>query len=137
MRPALIDLRLQHNNNNNNYANENDVPTTRALCVHMNAACPVLSCRSSGGAVKASGVTVAHSDTAWKAKIASSSLSKCDCFHPSRSGQSYLADLAFNGLTCSTATPCCDEPAKRVSLTDAGSCSNRAVVTSGESYPAL
>jgi hypothetical protein len=60
-----------------------------------------------GGAVKAAGTEVLHSDAAWFYRFNANQLSCCDCFHPSAAGQDTLGRLAFSGLTCSRLNPCC------------------------------
>jgi hypothetical protein len=60
-----------------------------------------------GGALKAAGTEVLHSDAAWFYRFSANQLSCCDCFHPSAAGQDTLGRLAFSGLTCSRTNPCC------------------------------
>jgi len=62
-----------------------------------------------GGAVKATGVTMAYSDATWKYRFTSSQLNCCDCFHPSPSGQNAAARILFNGLTCRGQDDCCQD----------------------------
>jgi lysophospholipase L1-like esterase len=84
-----------------------------------------------GGVMKASGSTLVYSDATWRYKFASSQLSCCDCFHPSRTGQDTLARIAREGLRC-TGSPdtCCRDTGN--SVTD-GRCST--TDTSGTFYP--
>ena len=66
-----------------------------------------------GGGAKAPKTTIVYSAAPWFYKFSSAQISCCDCFHPSGLGQNTLAALIKNGLTCSTASPCCkdsDEP---------------------------
>lgn len=90
--------------------------------VAAGATVPVNSTFGTGGVVKASSVQIQVTDAVGKGKFnyknASGDvlLSKCECFHPTRYGQDYLADLVWNGLTCSTATPCCDDTANNTSI---------------------
>ncbi|MGH9313344.1 MAG: hypothetical protein ACRD1S_09110 [Vicinamibacterales bacterium] len=85
-----------------------------------------------GGAVKAAGVTVAFSDAPWRYKFSSNQLSCCDCYHPSRAGQNVASRILFEGLTCTTAEPCCRDTGD--SLAD-GRCA--ATDTDGRFYPGL
>ena len=36
-------------------------------------------------------------------------LSVCECYHPSKFGQNQLASSLWDGVTCSTRTPCCND----------------------------
>jgi len=62
-----------------------------------------------GGAVKATGTTVAYTDAPWFYRFRSEQLSCCDCFHPSGLGQDALARMLKGGLTCSRTNPCCKD----------------------------
>ncbi len=49
-------------------------------------------------------------------------LSVCECFHPSKYGQNLLAGFLWDGVACSTATPCCDDSVEGDSNSDRGLC---------------
>jgi len=49
-------------------------------------------------------------------------LSVCECFHPSKYGQNLLANLLWNGVTCSEKTPCCDDSIESDTDYDRGLC---------------
>jgi len=56
-------------------------------------------------------------------------LSVCECFHPSKYGQNLLAALLWNGLACSTTTPCCNDSLEGDSDYNRGLC--KKYLTSG------
>lgn len=60
-----------------------------------------------GGATRAGGTSISHSDAPWFYKFNADQISCCDCFHPSALGQDTLARLALDGLSCSKTAPCC------------------------------
>jgi len=62
-----------------------------------------------GGAVKAAGVQLIFSDSVWVSPLNPGDVSCCDCFHASVQGQQKLANAAFNGVTCTSQTPCCTD----------------------------
>lgn len=85
-----------------------------------------------GGAVKATGVSMAFSDAPWKYKFSSSQLSCCDCFHPSRAGQNNLSRILMRGLTCGGRDACCNDTGDPVAD---GRCAS--VLTDGTYIPGL
>jgi hypothetical protein len=90
--------------------------------VAAGATVPTNSTFGTGGVVKASGVSIQVTDAVANAKLnyknasGQVQVSKCECFHPTRYGQDHIADMIWNGLTCSSATPCCDDVANFTSL---------------------
>lgn len=62
---------------------------------------------SATGAVKEQDVVIRYGEGSFYYKIQSNDLSCCDCFHPSDLGQAKLAEFGWNGLQCSSSTPCC------------------------------
>jgi hypothetical protein len=62
---------------------------------------------SANGAVKAADVQLMHTDAPSHLKLTAGDLSCCDCVHPSDQLQEKLADIAWRGLQCSAAMPCC------------------------------
>jgi lysophospholipase L1-like esterase len=101
---------------------------------------PINTTFGTGGVVKASGVSVQVTNAVGQGKLNYKNaagnvlLSKCDCFHATRAGQDYIADLVWNGLTCSAATPCCDDALNSTSLLK-GKCTY--VKTDGSRVPGL
>ena len=104
------------------------------------ATVPVNATFGTGGVVKASGVNVQVTDAVGQAKLNYKNaagkvlISKCDCFHATKAGQDMLADLVWNGLTCSAATPCCND-ALNTTSTLKGKCTY--VKTDGSRVPGL
>jgi hypothetical protein len=56
-------------------------------------------------------------------------LSVCECFHPSKYGQNTLASSLWDGVACSTTTPCCNDSVEGDSDYNKGLCVN--TTTSG------
>ncbi|HTC24760.1 MAG TPA: hypothetical protein VK688_10370, partial [Gemmatimonadales bacterium] len=73
---------------------------------------------SGNGVVKAADVQLLHTDAASHLKLVAGDLSYCDCVHPSDQLQEKLADIAWRGLQCSAAAPCCADTGDP--LADAG-----------------
>ena len=74
---------------------------------------PYNSTYNTGNVVRAGSVYLQTSDVIGKLKFVKSGddlpVSVCECFHPSKYGQSLLANSLWDGLTCSAATPCCND----------------------------
>jgi len=92
--------------------------------------------QTAGGAVKAVGVNLAISDTAWFSQLSLSDISCCDCFHASVAGEQKLADAAINGVSCTASNPCCSDGG---STLNNAKCENgtNGVDTSGTFYSGL
>jgi len=86
-----------------------------------------------GGATKGSNVNIVFSDAIWVTQLLLSDISCCDCFHASVAGQQRLANAAFNGVTCSTSTPCCSDASTALNN---GQCTST-VITDGRRYPGV
>lgn len=94
------------------------------------------------GATKNNVVT--YSDTPWYSYVKQATdssatnawVSWCDCFHPSMGGQSGIAQYIFNGLSCSSSSPCCKDPGGSVSIAQAGLCNWKTTLNSTTTFPA-
>lgn len=80
-----------------------------AIPVGGNSPVVIIGGEMVGGAAKAAGTDFVYSDATWFYKFNADQLSCCDCFHPSGVGQSELAKLLKNGLSCSRLQPCCKD----------------------------
>jgi len=89
-----------------------------------------------GGAVKASGVNLVFSDAFWKSQLTNPDISCCDCFHASVAGQQRLADAAFNGVHCTSTTPCCSDTGTAINNAKCASGTN-GVITDGSSIAGI
>jgi lysophospholipase L1-like esterase len=88
-----------------------------------------------GGVVRESGVyivttgVIGNSKFKYRDSSGNVQLSVCECFHPSKYGQNTLASSLWDGVSCSTATPCCNDSVESDSDYNKGLCVN--TTTSG------
>jgi hypothetical protein len=75
--------------------------------VAAGAKIPVNATFGTGNVTKAAGVDLEYSEAIANYKVQSSDLSSCDCYHAHKSAQNKIAAYLYNGLTCTSTTPCC------------------------------
>ena len=91
---------------------------------------PYNSTYNTGNIVRASSVFLQTSDVVGSAKFnytdasGNVQLSVCECYHPSKYGQNLLSSLLWDGVSCSTTTPCCNDDVVGDSDYNKGLCNN-------------
>jgi|GEM_PF-1122480 len=86
-----------------------------------------------GNVVRESGVYIQTTDVIGSSKFkyrdasGNVQLSVCECFHPSKYGQNTLASSLWDGVACSTATPCCNDSVEGDSDYNKGLCANTTI----------
>lgn len=91
---------------------------------------PYDSTYSTGNVVRANDVSLRKTDVLgnvrfnYRDAFGNAQLSVCECFHPSKYGQNLLASLLWDGVACSTTTPCCNDSVEGDSDYNKGLCSN-------------
>ena len=76
---------------------------------------PLNATFGTGNVVRAINVSLETTDVVGNSKFkyrdasGNVQLSVCECYHPSKYGQNQLANSLWDGVTCSTRTPCCND----------------------------
>lgn len=104
-----------------------------AYAVAAESMSPINYLFGTGGVIKARGVEITFSNALGRYKFPANMISKCDCFHANTGAQHAIADVLWNGLTCTPSTPCCNNTVG--SDADKGRCRN--VYTDGRVVPGL
>jgi lysophospholipase L1-like esterase len=85
---------------------------------------------NTGNIVRASGVLLQASDVIGSSRFnyrdasGNVQLSVCECYHPSKYGQNLLTSLLWEGVSCSSTTPCCNDHVVGDSDYNKGLCNN-------------
>lgn len=83
-----------------------------------------------GNVIRASSVYLQTTDVIGNSKFkyrdasGNIQLSVCECFHPSKYGQNTLSSSLWDGVACSTTTPCCNDSVEGDSDYNKGLCVN-------------